>query len=298
MTKQLSKKIAPSGHFCRMVFEYSVDGLLVIDAEGIVQFANPAAIALFGHRTKELVGFYIGIPAIYEPVELLLPRGSQTRYVEMRSAQIVWAGRTASLASLRDITDRKQAEAARQRADQRFREALDSMLEGCTIINFEWTYLYLNDVAAGHGLNNRENLIGRKMTEAYPEVQQSEIFSRFRLCMEQRIPQHFESPYNFADGNVRFYKLSVVPVPEGIFVLSLDTTEHKRTEEVLRRQAEEVGKQNEHLINFNRAAVGRELRMIELKREVNELSRKLGLHPLYQIAGEESVKPAIATLRQ
>jgi PAS domain S-box-containing protein len=53
-----------------------------------------------------------------------------------------------------------------------------------------------------------------------------------------------------------------------------DLIEHKRTEEALR-------KANEELTHFNRAMVGRELRMIELKKEINELCRQSGQPPRY-----------------
>jgi len=37
------------------------------------------------------------------------------------------------------------------------------------------------------------------------------------------------------------------------------------------------------LARFNRAAVGRELRMIELKREINEMCGQLGQPPRYAL---------------
>ena len=77
---------------------------MVIDSEGVVRFANVAARALFEGTTRDLVGFHLGVPAILEPVELLLRRGSGMRHVEMRSCEILWEGRPASLASLRDLT--------------------------------------------------------------------------------------------------------------------------------------------------------------------------------------------------
>ena len=55
-----------------------------------------------------------------------------------------------------------------------------------------------------------------------------------------------------------------------------DITARKRTEEELRAS-------NEELERFNRAAVGRELRMIELKSEVNELCGKVGEPPRYRV---------------
>ena len=53
----------------------------------------------------------------------------------------------------------------------------------------------------------------------------------------------------------------------------------KQAEEVLRKQAEELRARNDELELFNIAATGRELRMIELKQEINELCRRLGEPP-------------------
>jgi PAS domain S-box-containing protein len=55
-----------------------------------------------------------------------------------------------------------------------------------------------------------------------------------------------------------------------------DITERKRAEAELKRTIAELEK-------FNRLGVGRELRMIELKREVNTMARALGMEPLYQL---------------
>ena len=55
-----------------------------------------------------------------------------------------------------------------------------------------------------------------------------------------------------------------------------DITARKAAEDTLRRQ-------NAELDRFNRAAVGRELDMIELKRRVNALSRELGRDPPYPL---------------
>ena len=52
------------------------------------------------------------------------------------------------------------------------------------------------------------------------------------------------------------------------------------------RQAEQLRVSNEDLARFNRAAVDRELRMIELKKQVNELCGKAGLPPAYALEFE------------
>jgi len=56
----------------------------------------------------------------------------------------------------------------------------------------------------------------------------------------------------------------------------------------LRRRAEAVVQQYvEELTHFNSAMVGRELRMIELKKEVNELCKSAGQSPHYSLDFEK-----------
>ena len=62
-------------------------------------------------------------------------------------------------------------------------------------------------------------------------------------------------------------------------VAMVDITERKLPEEALRQKVEELRASNDELELFNRTMVGRELRMIELKEEINELCRRLGESP-------------------
>ncbi len=64
--------------------------------------------------------------------------------------------------------------------------------------------------------------------------------------------------------------------PAGIRGILVDITRQKETEDQLRKSVDDLER-------FNRLAVNRELRMIELKREVNELARKTGVTPPYDL---------------
>ena len=66
-------------------------------------------------------------------------------------------------------------------------------------------------------------------------------------------------------------------VPVGAVLNGRDVTERKQAEEEIRRRSEELAR-------FNRLAVGRELRMIELKQQANDLARQLGKAPPYPLA--------------
>lgn len=93
----------------------NVDGIVVVDRDGVVCFANPAAEQLFGRPAAELVGSVFGFPLVAgETTELDVVRGpGDTRVVEMRVVEIEWEGERAFLASLRDTTERRRAEAER-----------------------------------------------------------------------------------------------------------------------------------------------------------------------------------------
>lgn len=95
----------------RDVIERNADALVVIDEDGAIQFANRMAVELFGHSREELIGRPFGFPAIAgETTELDMHVDGHTRVVEMRVVESEWEGRSACIASLRDITHRKQAE--------------------------------------------------------------------------------------------------------------------------------------------------------------------------------------------
>lgn len=96
----------------RDVIERNADAIVVVDAGGTVRFINSAAERLFGKPRAQLISTPFGFPLVSgETTELDLPRnGAPPRVVEMRVVESEWEGREACIASLRDISDRKEAE--------------------------------------------------------------------------------------------------------------------------------------------------------------------------------------------
>ncbi len=73
----------------------------------------------------------------------------------------------------------------------------------------------------------------------------------------------------------------------GAVVIWSDITVRKQAEQELQKQTEELRASNSRLSAFNRVAVDRELRMIEMKREVDELCVKIGEPPRYRHPEDE-----------
>ena len=122
--------------------------------------------------------------------------------------------------------------------------SLDAISEGVQIIGFDWRYLYLNEAACRHGRRARAELLGRTVKEAYPGIQETQVFRDLEACMRDRVSRRLGNEFSYPDGGRALFELRVEPCPQGIFVLSVDVTEHRRLETQLRhiQKMEAVGK--------------------------------------------------------
>jgi two-component system cell cycle sensor histidine kinase/response regulator CckA len=117
---------------------------------------------------------------------------------------------------------------------------LDSLLEGFQVLDFELRYLLVNRAAATHGKSTPEALVGRKMVECYPGIEQTEMFARLECCLRTRESDLMDNEFQFADGSTAHFELRMEPVPQGLCVLSLDITARKQAEASLRASEERL----------------------------------------------------------
>ncbi len=138
----------------RLVTEHVSVGIIVVQ-EGRFSYVNPAALALTGYRVEEMLGREFA-PLVH-PDDLpmvadrhvrrlrgdaieprydfrVIRRDGSVAWVQLAAVVIPWEGATATLSFINDITERKQAELALMRSEERYRKLIDAAPRGMGIV--------------------------------------------------------------------------------------------------------------------------------------------------------------------
>ncbi len=139
---------------------------------------------------------------------------------------------------------------AKGNPETRFQRLLNNMLEGVQVLDQDLRYRYLNDSAVAQSRYTRGQLIGRTLLEMYPGVEGSALHVCLQECMEQQAPRTIVNEFQFPDGAVGHFELSIQPVPDGLLILSSDITDRRRIEIELDRKRVQLEQQNAELERF------------------------------------------------
>lgn len=187
-----------------------------------------------------------------------------------------------------NITARKQAEEALQQSEEKFRSIVDSSPTAMYFYRLDADNRLIliganpaadRDLGAPH-----ERLLDKTLAEVFPKLTDTEIPEKCRKVALGGIgPQTFEIAYR----DERFdgcYAVNVfLTSPRVIAIGFADITQRKQAEEKLRNT---LGALERH----NRLMVGRESRVVELKKEVNALLHELGRPTAYSsVAASQAV---------
>ncbi|MCB2210321.1 PAS domain S-box protein [bacterium] len=236
----------PSGdidQFYRTLISNSSDGILVVDNEGVVQFANPAAEEMFQGVVDQMVGYYFGIPAIDQNVELELwnPTEKALRVVEMRASEIAWRGSTAHLATLRDITNRRNREQEIERQRRLLDETGHMARVGGWMLDVASQQAWWSPVTREiHEVSEDFDPTMDSGTEFFPGRAQIRIRSAIQNAIIQGKSYNLILPFVSAKGTELWVQTIGHPEYEGDKVVSLrgtfqDITERMQTEAELAR---------------------------------------------------------------
>src|SRR3569833_1179351 len=137
------------------------------------------------------------------------------------------------------------------RNEQKFQHTLDIMLEGALIHDDDWLYIYVNNAAARYSTYTKEELFGHTLIEKYPGIEHTELFRTMQRCKTERTAVRLETELALPNGTIAYFELSIEPIPEGIFILSVARTEQKRAEEEKIKMITDIVQRNKDLEQFS-----------------------------------------------
>ena len=247
-----SKLIESESHY-KTLFNNNHTVIVLIDPDNAkIEDANPAACQFYGLTHNELCQKYVYDFNTMEKDQIDVRLKSiktktrshlfashrlangDVRDVEIYSNPIVVGTTDLSFSILHDSTEQKKTAEIITKSEERFRNTLDQMMEGCQIIDFNWNYVYLNRTAEKQNRKPNSELLGKRYMDVWPGIENTLVFKRIEeVLLHKRIPVHFENEFMFPDGNKGWFDLSIQPVEEGVFILSIDITERKNKEQQL-----------------------------------------------------------------
>jgi PAS domain S-box-containing protein len=238
------------------IFTNTTEGILIVDPKGVIRFANPAAAKLFNQPLQDLLEAELQWPMVVgEVAELEIVQSSgQLRIGEMLVAQSQLPGESVYVVSLRDITERRQAEAALRESEQRFRQLANNIEDVFWL--FSLVPLKILYVSIAY-----ERIWGRTCESLYEDSLQifenihPDDIDTFRNSLHQQcLGEATSLEYRILrpDGEIRWIYQRAFPVKNKrgrvvrVAVISEDITEQKYQEDKLKNSDKQL---NFHLNN-------------------------------------------------
>ena len=317
--KRSEQVIVAAREYAENTVEALREPLLVLDDQLRVESANRAFYRVFHVAPAETVGkvfFELGegqwnVPRLRVLLDEIQPHrtsienfqvefdseqlGHRTMLLNARRINDPQKKTKRILLAIEDVTDRMQAEATRARLAA-IVECSDDAIVGKDLggIITSW-----NQGAQRIFGYTAQEAVGQRVSFLLPpdrEDEEPRILERIRRGESTEL---YDTVRRRKDGSLVDISLIVSPVKDtqgrviGASKIARDITERKRAEEALRLNYAQLQAHAEELARFNRTAVGRELRMIELKKEFNELCLRHGEVARYPLEFEQE-KPAEA----
>ncbi|HEX9243165.1 MAG TPA: PAS domain S-box protein [Anaeromyxobacter sp.] len=280
-----------ASQYARSLIEASLDPLVTISPEGKITDVNEATAQVTGAVRERLIGtdfsdYFTEQEKAREGYKEVFEKGAVTDYpltIRHKNTKLTDVLYNASVykdargnvlgvfAAARDVTAQKQA-------SQYARSLVEASLDPLVTISSEGKITDVNEATIKATGVPRERLIGTDFSDYFTEPEKAregyqQVFSKGFVTDYPLTIRHRNGSLTNVLYNASVYKDFRGNVL-GVFAAARDVTAQKKAEqEVADQRTRELERLGE-LERFQRLTVGRELKMIELKKEIEELRRQ------------------------
>jgi PAS domain S-box-containing protein len=177
----------------------------------------------------------------------------------------------------RDITERKIAEQKIKESEEKYRALISNIPAIVMNVDQNGKIMFINYTLPGFTI---EKTIGKTIYDFIPPKYHDNAKETIKQVFKTGKASIYETIGTGPKGEMKYYSTVVGPIKQekkvvSVILISSDITERKKAEERLRRSKEELQSKVEELEKFNKLTIGRELKMVELKRRIKELEYEL-----------------------
>jgi PAS domain S-box-containing protein len=248
-----NRKRAEGKH--QSIIQTALDGFWINDLEGRFLEVNDSYCKMTGYSRDELLKMSItDIESLETPEETgrriknIAEQGSsyfETRHrrkdgeiidVEI-SVNYLDVSNGQMCVFIRDITERKRAEAALQESEEKLRQMFRSVSDGLTVADLDGVIVDVNDrFLEMHGFGSRDEVIGKHALELPAPFERGSIAANAQKMLEEGFVKSTEFTLLRTDGSTFPVELSMSLLrdasdkPIGFITVGRDITERKRAE--------------------------------------------------------------------
>ena len=285
--KKVEEALALSNRKLTEVLESIQDDFYVLDRNWKFVFASRRFTSRIGKAPKDFMGnviwemFPMHVGTAFEQNLRATMENREIRRFEIGGKYTTAWYRMASFPSEEgvtvlgtDVTEQKRMEEALRQSEERFKAIAETTPVGIGVVGLpEAAFLYVNPAYENAFGYAKDEILGKGTPDIYWD--QAERDAILAVLKKRGNVAQYEVRLKHKDGTMFWGIASVRPITfngkAALLGSFTDITDRKKAEEAVNRQAEELRRGNEELERFNRIVVDRELRMLELKKEVNAL---------------------------
>jgi two-component system CheB/CheR fusion protein len=326
--KRSQLQIADARDYAEAITRSAPDPIVVLTADLRIEKANPAFYKFFEQAPQETEGRSIyelgtgqwNTPALRLPLEQIaadkrdlndctatldFPRIGR-RTVVLNARLLNGSGTAKILLTIRDLTQLLGFQIAIRRSELRYRRLFEAARDGVLILDpLTRKIVDANPFMTELLGYTHAELLGKEIFQIGLKENENASRAAFHELQNKGLIRFEDQPLQTKTGERREVEMvSNLYDQEGEKVIQCnvrDITVRKQAEQSLADTHAKLEERAEELTRFNRAAVDRELRMIELKKEINRFCEQVGQplrFPLEFIQAEPaSVEPVVSPLK-